>query len=129
MGIETKVDSNYQIFKLVQDELNYTYVAEGAATQETAPDLHGPRFNTKKMKYFTDHLSESHLKYLAENNSTPRNYACSFISFSYEPSYESAFMGGEIWHTERLNDDEKRQFEQSMVESHEKYSPNEKPRY
>lgn len=121
MDIETKVDNNYRIFKLAKDELNYTFVAEGAATQPNAPtDDHSPH-RTKEMKYFVEDLTKDHMKYLAEKNCSARNFVCSYISFSYELPYESAVMDSEIWHTEKLSDKEKEQFEQCMVDSHKKF--------
>ncbi len=121
MGIEKTVDNSYRIFKLKEDDLNWTYVANGPVWQ--AQSIHSPVIwrGIEEMPFFTDGLINNHMKYLEEKGCHPLNSHCSHISFSYEPPCESALVYNEIRHTEKLSKEEIRQFEKCLLYSHKEY--------
>ena len=118
MAVERKIDNTYHIFKLMADELNWKYVAEGPVLPNR--DVHGPQ-GGKNLQDFTDGIINDHMEYLEKLGYTPRNPSCSHICFSYEPPYESAIRHSEIWHTKKLSPEEITLFEKSAVSSHQKF--------
>jgi hypothetical protein len=118
MSIEKEVNNTYHVFKLGTDKLNWTYVAEGPVMQNH--DVHTPWHN-QDMGDFAESLVRDHMDYLTKKSCFPRHSGTSYISFSYKPPYDGAVMGTEVCHTERLNDEEKKQFEKGMVAAQIKF--------
>ncbi len=119
--IEEKVSNLYKIFKLKEDGLNWTYVAEGPVIRHKK--IHCPRMfrGRGEMQHFTDDLINNHMEYLKEKDCHPQNSHCSHISFSYKVPYETSIVYDNIWHTEEFSKEEIRQFEKGIFDSHRKY--------
>ncbi len=73
------------------------------------------------MKYFTDTIVEGHFEYLDSKGFLPQHMQAAYLTFSYEPPYQSALDGDEFWHTEKLTGEEIKQFEKCFLDSHYKY--------
>ena len=126
MAIEKIINNNYRIFKLAEDELNYTFVADGPLMRTN--DVHYPRI-TKNIETFSKETFDDHMTYLESKGCTPRNSACAFISFSYDLPYESALVGeSRIWRAQKLSDDEKDLFEKHILQCSEGYWNKKTPR-
>lgn len=118
---ERKVSNLYRIFKLKEDELNWTYIADGPVLQHQFAHCPVCFRDRERIPDFTDHLIREHMEYLGSNGYHPQNRHCSNISFSYKPPYVTSLVFDGIWHTEELSREEIQQFERCVLDSHKKY--------
>ena len=118
MSVEKKINNTYHIFKVRLDELNWNYVAEGL-TDASGPL--SPSNRSEGIQCFTQMLIDGHMEHLKEQGYSPSHPVLTHISFSYKPQYESALENRQIWHTEKLNEEEIKQFEECVIKSHDNF--------
>lgn len=125
MAIEKIISNKYNVLKLVKNDLNYMYVADGPLMKTS--DVHDPGV-VRDIDWFAQNTFKDHIDYLESKGCAPRNAACMFMSFSYTPTYESALLNrDEIWRTQRLSDEEIVAFERGIAEHSKKYWNNKSP--